>query len=202
MSMPYRGKFKIASPFGLRTDPITGEKEIFHSGVDLVSLGDKTVVSVSSGTVVRSRIVTDTSDKTSEWGNYVAVQSNGLLFYYCHLSERIADVGDFVTEGGVIGVEGSTGRSTGSHLHLEIRYGEERLDPADYLKIPNVAGYIFSKAEDEGHAWSDDAVEWACENGIILGDGDGRLRLSDNATREEVAVMLYRTYQFIKGVKK
>lgn len=200
MSMPYRGKFKIASPFGFRRDPISGKEGAFHGGVDLVSLGDKDVLSVSAGVVVRSRIVTDTSNKTSEWGNYVAVQSEGLLFYYCHLSERLVSEGDFVPEGGIVGVEGSTGRSTGSHLHLEIRYGEEKINQADHIGIPNAAGYVFSPPADEGHEWSRDALKWALENGIILGSG-GKLRLSDGATREETAVMLYRIYQLLKGVK-
>ena len=113
--MPYDGDFRVASEYGARIDPINGESA-FHGGIDLVSLGSRAIKCVEDGIVLRSRIVTDKTNRTSEWGNYVSVQSGERIYYYCHMSERLVSAGDRVRAGDVLGIEGSTGRSTGSHL--------------------------------------------------------------------------------------
>lgn len=200
-TMPYSGKFKIASGYGYRTDPIKGEYS-FHSGLDLVSLESKNVICVEGGVVLRSRIVTDPTNKTSEWGNYISIQSNeNKIYYYCHLSERLVSAGDKVNAGDVIGIEGSTGRSTGSHLHFEVRINSTPTDPSPLLDIPNQVGYIFTPEKNLIHDWARDGVEWAKENGILLGDGQGNLRLGDPVTREECAVLLNRLYKMINETK-
>ena len=67
-AMPFACGFRVASPFGIRADPITGEPGVWHGGVDLVGLdGDRSVRAAAGGTVLRSRIVTDPADRTSEW---------------------------------------------------------------------------------------------------------------------------------------
>ncbi len=186
------------SPYGSRIDPISGTPS-WHGGIDLVGTGSKEVRCAKGGVVVRSRIVTDTTDRTSEWGNYVAVQSGEYVIYYCHLSKRLVSVGDTVAEGDVLGIEGSTGRSTGSHLHFEVRKNNVAVNPAEFLMIPNEAGFTLDgnsviSGENGGSVpskWAADGVKWAVDNGILLGDGCS-LRLRDGITREEAAVMLHR----------
>ena len=132
MAAPYSGEYRITSNFGMRVDPFTGEQTP-HKGVDLVGV-DKTIHAVKGGVVVQSRIVTDTSISTSEWGEYISIRDEGgYIAYYAHLSERYVTVGQTVTEGQAIGREGSTGRSTGSHLHFEVRAGTKSVDPLAYI---------------------------------------------------------------------
>lgn len=199
MKMPYKCKFKIASGFGMRIDPING-KNTFHSGLDLVSLDSKDVLSIEDGVVVRSRIVTDPGNCTSEWGNYIAIRSTKneeRVIYYCHLSKRIANYGDIVKAGDIIGIEGSIGRSTGSHLHLEVRLNNISTDPSALLSLPNKVGYIHENKTIPTHDWSKEAVEWAVQNKIILGDGSGDIRLTSPITREECTVLLHRIFKIL-----
>ena len=196
MKMPFPGGFAVTSPFGWRTDPITGE-DAWHGGIDLV--GDtEDVTSVGGGVVLRSRIVTDPADRTWEWGNYVSVQADdGTVVYYCHLAARRVASGDRVEPGTPIGIEGETGRVTGRHLHFEVRRNGVQIDAAAYLGIPNRAGVrvgaeTLPKDGDGAHPWGRDAVAWAVKRGILRGDGAGHLRLGDACTREEVTAMLYR----------
>lgn len=223
MILPYKSgvSVRVVSPYGWRKDPFTGE-DAWHSGVDLVSMGDKTVVSVADGVVGVSTIITDPTNRTSEWGNYVRVDGyGGRKYYFCHLSERLVTAGQEVSAGDVIGVEGSTGRSTGSHLHLEVRYPfDAPINAAELLGIPNIPGtvaYINPESEvteemedetmedekkpaensSEPNEWAKEAVEWAVENGIIYGTGDGELKLRDSCTREQMMVFLHRFAQLI-----
>ncbi len=172
----------------------------------MVGTGSKEVRCAVGGVVVRSRIVTDVNDRTSEWGNYVAVQSGEYVIYYCHLSKRLVSAGDAVAEGNVLGIEGSTGRSTGSHLHFEVRKNNVAVNPAEFLGIPNEAGFTFEGDSTDGIAdtngdnaspWAAEGVKWAVESGILLGDGRS-LRLRDGITREECAVMLHRLLRLIE----
>ncbi len=207
-AMPFASGFRVASPFGNRVDPITGEPGSWHGGVDLVDLdGDRSVRAAAGGTVLRSRIVTDPADRTSEWGHYLSVAGDdGFTVYYCHLESRSAAAGERVEAGQVIGVEGSTGRSTGIHLHFEVRDGAgNQTDPCAYLGIPNEVGYIRTPEGTgdrdngirtaclaEAHDWSREAVGWAVDRGILRGRGNGDPALGEPVTREEVCVMLMR----------
>lgn len=217
MILPYKSgtAVQMASPYGYRVDPITGEPGVPHNGIDLVSNGDKTVVAVVNGVVLRSRMVTDRSNRTWEWGNYVSViGDDGFTYYYCHLASRMVTAGERVVAGQALGVEGSTGRSTGSHLHFEVRNASGiAIDPTDILGIVNTDGAVnadeIEEQEDQNmddekkttdsvpNEWARDAVEWAVENGIIYGTGDGELKLRDNCTREQMLVFLYRFAQSI-----
>ncbi len=124
------------------------------------------------GVVVRSRIVTDSSDRTSEWGNYVAVQSGERVIYYCHLSKRLVSVGDAVAEGDVLGIEGSTGRSTGSHLHFEVRENNIAVNPAEFLGIPNEVGFTVNRGDDSvGSAGGSDINAGDSNSGKVSGNG-------------------------------
>ena len=137
--MIYSGKFKVTSPFGWRT--LNGVPDD-HKGIDVVGITDKHVCAVVGGRVVSSTMITDKSDRTWEWGNYVRVDGDdGRRYYYCHLSKRLVSVGRRVEAGQHIGIEGNTGYSFGSHCHFEVRDGGgNSIDPTPFLGIPNKAG--------------------------------------------------------------
>lgn len=132
-------KYRLTSPYGQRT--LNGTSQ-FHNGVDLVGVGNKAVCSVCDGTVLSSQIITDKSNRTWEWGNYVAVQaSDGAVIYYCHLASRAVKKGDKIKKGQRIGIMGNTGYSFGAHLHFEVRRNNKAINAAEYLGIPNKAGH-------------------------------------------------------------
>ena len=139
--LPFKSqKCRLTSPYGYRVHPINGWRH-FHGGVDLVAIGGDEVVAVADGKVARSRIVTDKSNATWEWGEYIAVTGNdGVTIYYCHLAKRLAQVGQTIKAGDVIGVQGATGQVTGEHLHFECRRGTKQIDAAEYLGIKNALG--------------------------------------------------------------
>ena len=139
--LPYKSqKCRLTSKYGYRTHPIRGWRH-FHGGVDLVGVGSDEVIAVTSGIVVQSRIVTDKTNSTWEWGEYIAVSgSDGKIIYYCHLKKRLVNVATADKAGDVIGIQGSTGQSTGPHLHFEVRKGTKQISAAEYLGIPNEAG--------------------------------------------------------------
>ena len=139
MQLPYKGDVRVSSPFGWRT--MNGER-VYHKGIDLVGT-EKTVRAVVGGVVGQSIIITDPTNRTSEWGNYVRVDGeDGRLYYYCHLSKRLVDRGAKVSVGDAIGIEGSTGKSTGSHLHFEVRENGKSIDPTTIIGIRNAVGTV------------------------------------------------------------
>lgn len=139
MKIPFiGGKCKLTSPFGTRT--LNGKSD-YHSGYDLVGVGSDEVTAIAPGKVVQSRMVTDKTNKTWEWGNYICVQGDdGLLYYYCHLKLRSVAVGKTVKVGDLLGVMGNTGYSFGAHLHLEVRKDGKAICPEGVCGIPNKVG--------------------------------------------------------------
>ena len=137
--MIYSGKFKVTSPFGQR---VLNDVKDNHKGIDVVGLDDKYVCAVTSGVVLVSQIITDKSNRTWEWGNYVCVRGDdGKLYYYCHLSKRLVSVGKRINAGDHIGIEGNTGYSFGSHCHFEVRNSSgQSIDPTPFLGIANAVG--------------------------------------------------------------
>lgn len=200
MRMPFDSSFRVSSPYGYRIDPITGESA-WHGGVDLVS-ADRQVRAVIGGSVCQSRIVTDPENRTSEWGNYIAIAcDDGSLTYYCHLDARAVEQGRRVEAGQVIGIEGQTGRTTGVHLHFEVRtHGGVQRDPCAYLGIPNTVGYTWNPPkpwEEQASDWAREAVGWAVEKGILKGRGGDDYALREPVTREELCVMLWRAREVL-----
>lgn len=124
---------RITSLFGVRKDPFTG-KARFHAGIDIAgSVGDE-VYAAADGVVVHS-------GRDSAEGNNITIDhGNGIRTRYMHLSRLIAQVGDNVEKGDVIGELGSTGRSTGPHLHYEVVLNGEPSDPRTYLKATRKVG--------------------------------------------------------------
>lgn len=139
MILPYKGTVRVSSPFGWRT--LSGKRE-YHKGIDLVGT-DKTVRAVVGGVVGQSTIITDPANRTSQWGNYVRIDGeDGRLYYYCHLSQRLVSRGTKIKAGDALGVEGSTGKSTGSHLHFEVRENGKSIDPTAIIGIKNIVGAV------------------------------------------------------------
>lgn len=137
MVLPYKsGTVRVSSCYGWRT--LDGKRE-WHNGVDLVG-SDKTIVAPCDGVIGNSTIITDPTNRTSEWGNYIRIDAGGgLMIYLCHMAQRLVKTGQRVKAGDVIGIEGSTGKSRGSHCHFEIRKNGVAVDPTPYLGIPNSA---------------------------------------------------------------
>ena len=153
---------RITSKYGYRIHPIDKIRK-FHAGLDIVTDdgGKFPVAAVTGGTVVRSRIVkrNGAKDATWQWGEYIAIYGvDGKYCYYCHLSKRLVHVGDRVEAGQQIGISGTTGYSTGIHLHFEVRNAAGKsINAADYLGIPNRVGKVeISQLEVKG---VDKAVE-------------------------------------------
>ena len=102
---------------------------------------DKTLVAPCDGVVRSSAIITDKSNTTWEWGNYIRIdRADGLQIFMCHMAERKVKVGQTVKAGDVVGIEGNTGYSFGSHCHFEVRKNGTSVDPTPYLGIANAAG--------------------------------------------------------------
>ena len=114
-----------------------------HYGIDMVGLSDKNIYSPVAGTVVDSRWEND-SDHSQGYGQLVRIldSESGLYFIFGHLSERSVSEGDTVTAGQKIGVEGSTGNSTGSHVHYQVSsdWNTGTVNPANYGTFQNVEG--------------------------------------------------------------
>lgn len=117
----------ISSEFGARVHPIIGEWQSGHKGIDIASGKGNPILAAKSGTVVKSYL-------SSSYGNYVVVShGGGLMTAYAHMSKRMVSVGDTVSAGQQIGTVGSTGNSTGNHLHFEVYVDGAVVNPMDYV---------------------------------------------------------------------
>lgn len=117
---------RVSSPFGYRIHPIYGDWR-FHSGVDLPAPSGTPIIASRSG-----KVTLTTYDGSA--GYYVVVNHmDGFETKYLHMTHYIVSAGDYVTAGQVIGYVGSTGASTGAHLHFGIYYNGTAVNPADYI---------------------------------------------------------------------
>lgn len=135
MSKLYEGEYKITSPFGPRN--LSGDTRP-HKGIDCVGINSKNIIAPTNGMIVSSQIITNKSNPTWEWGNYVKMDDlNGFYLFFCHLATRRVKVGQTVDKGQLIGTEGATGYSFGGHLHFEVRRksDNESINPQDYFRI-------------------------------------------------------------------
>ena len=120
VSYPLR-RVKITSPYGYRKDPFTGKKR-FHNGIDLHARGE-TVLAMMEGVVVKVG-----QDNAS--GKYVTLRHGSYTVSYCHLSRVLTRKGAMVRPRDAVGITGSTGRSTGEHLHITCRLDGKSVDPS------------------------------------------------------------------------
>ena len=117
---------KLTSPFGYRTHPTTGEWK-FHNGVDLANNQGTPIYAVRSGTVTVAAY-------GSTYGYYVTINhGDGFSSLYAHMTHYVVSKGQYVQQGQLIGYMGSTGRSTGPHLHFSIFYNGSAVNPMNYI---------------------------------------------------------------------
>ena len=122
---------QISQRFGPSTfwfEPAYGGYPHFHTGVDLVAPFGTQVLAADDG------VVALVGSSSSGYGNYVVIaHSGGLDTLYGHLATTLVKVGQAVSQGQPVGLEGSTGNSTGAHVHFELRINQKPVDPAPYL---------------------------------------------------------------------
>ncbi|HZF27334.1 MAG TPA: peptidoglycan DD-metalloendopeptidase family protein [Steroidobacteraceae bacterium] len=122
---------QVSQRFGPSTywfEPAYGNYPHFHTGIDMVEPFGSPVFAADDG------VVALVGASSSGYGNFVVIaHSGGLDTLYGHLSAALVRVGDRVTQGTAVGLEGSTGNSTGAHLHFELRINQRPVDPTPYL---------------------------------------------------------------------
>ncbi|MBR5515549.1 MAG: M23 family metallopeptidase [Clostridia bacterium] len=223
MLNPYKGgEFEVTSVYGNRT--IGGINE-FHTGLDIVGRSGKELLAICPGEVISSTIVPKSSnDITWQWGNYVIIKADtGQRIIYAHLSKRLVSKGQRVNTGDVIGIEGNTGYSFGSHCHLEVRNSSNKtsneVNTPKFTGIPNKIGKYNVKVEKDltkeevqalinaskervWHYWDEIKKEapWAYEplmnlyqKGYFKGADPGDLKISQ--TKMETLVVMARALQ-------
>lgn len=193
-NLPITDDFTVTATYGQKGDYWVGG----HQGVDIVA-PNKTIYATCDGTV---RVVN--YDKGG-WGRYVTIgDENGLVHIFCHLENNSVRVkpGDKVNRTSVIGIMGTTGNSTGVHLHYQINRNGVSINPCDHLGIPNQKGKYNSKDyeireeidmykdDDKIAKWAKESVYYAKDKGYMLGDADGNFRPNDPLTRQEMAVLI------------
>jgi murein DD-endopeptidase MepM/ murein hydrolase activator NlpD len=116
----------ISSPFGRRIDPMNGRLSV-HKGVDFAAKAGSDVIAVAAGVVTAA-------GRRSGYGNAVEVShADGYVTLYAHNQSNLVQVGDLVQRGQVIAKVGSTGRSTGSHVHFEVSQNGRVVNPTSYI---------------------------------------------------------------------
>ena len=189
--LPFRGKVRVTCPFGKAGNWQAG----FHVGLDLVGDENKRVHPIGNG------VVESVNAHGGAYGKHVCVKhEDGNVSLYAHLANIYVDKGQKVGISSALGMEGATGNTSGSHLHLEIHRGYYKyppkgsspasctwlLNPAEALGIENQVGEAVSLTE-KASEWAKEAQDWVIENNI----SDG-LRPKEEVTREETWVMLWR----------
>ena len=124
--IPMGKDYRVTSGFGIRNDPFTGQLAM-HEGLDFVADIGSPIIATAAGTVTRSAW-------DASYGNVVEVSHiEGFITRYAHLSKRLVEVGQKVQRGDTIAQLGSTGRSTGPHLHYEVIRNDRVLNPTQML---------------------------------------------------------------------
>jgi hypothetical protein len=203
MNSCFKGKFKVTSGYKL-------PERLDHKGIDLVGLTDKTVYAPCDGTIGSSTIVTDKSNKTWEWGNYVRLDTadGKYSLFFCHLASRAVVKGRKVKKGDKLGVMGHTGYCIpsgvkGTHTHFEVRKKgtSVTIDPAEFLGIPNKVGtyeYIERKMLESGND-----IVWQLMNGvpaIEINEPQRAIKALDKAKNDADFMSLYWIiYKMVNG---
>ena len=118
---------KINNEFGFRRNPFGGRTYEFHPGMDIDGERGEIVLAPANGTIIKA-------GSTGGYGNMIEIlHGNGITTRYGHLSKIEVSVGDTITRGQEIGLIGSTGRSTGPHLHFELRLNDRSINPRHFL---------------------------------------------------------------------
>ncbi len=126
MLWPSAASRYISSYFGMRIHPIYKYPRM-HNGIDIAAAGGTNILAAADGKVIEATY-------NSGYGNYIVIDhGGGVSTLYAHASRRIAKVGDRVSRGQVIALVGTTGNSTGNHLHFEVRINGNPVNPLNYL---------------------------------------------------------------------
>ena len=124
---PIPGRYHLTSKFGYRIHPLTGTRRL-HAGIDIGANTGDAVYAAAAGVV-------SISEYSSSAGNYIMINhGGGLSTVYMHNSKLLVSVGDQVKKGQLIALAGSTGWSTGAHLHFGVRVNGTYVNPEPYLK--------------------------------------------------------------------
>ena len=115
----------VSSPYGYRKDPFTGKRK-FHAGTDYVTATENVYA------MMPGRIRKIGYDK--RLGNFITIDHGDFHVTYAHLHTVVGDKGDIVRAGQSVGISGSTGRSTGEHLHVSMRYKKDVVDPDLFIR--------------------------------------------------------------------
>jgi murein DD-endopeptidase MepM/ murein hydrolase activator NlpD len=122
----------IGSGYGIRLDPFTGQ-QAFHKGIDFAAPIGTNIFAAAGGVVIASEL-------NSGYGNMVEIDhGNNLVTRYAHASKIVVKTGDLIKRGQKVAEVGSTGRSTGPHLHFEVLVNGEQQNPARFLAAGNDA---------------------------------------------------------------
>lgn len=120
-------EYRLSSPFGRRVDPIT-KRWALHKGLDFVGKYGTKVHATAGGTIKYA-------DRNGAYGNLVEIDHGyGITTRYAHLKQVLVSEGDTVKKGDVVGLQGNSGRSTGSHLHYEVRFNRVAMNPKKFIK--------------------------------------------------------------------
>lgn len=133
---PFATVYRISSRFGTRSDPFQGSAA-FHSGLDFAAPSGTSVLAAGDGQV-------SFAGQRSGYGNVVEIDhGNGIISRYAHLSAILVRKGQVIASGDVVARVGSTGRSTGPHLHFEVRRNGSPQNPSRYLDLAqNLRNYL------------------------------------------------------------
>jgi len=124
---PLQDIYQVSSPYGYRMDPFTNVSSL-HEGVDLSAEANSRIFATADGVVMQS-------GQVGGYGILIEIKHDtGLMTRYGHASKLFVQVGDVVKKGQLIGLVGSTGRSTGNHLHYEVLFGGQSIDPQKLMK--------------------------------------------------------------------
>ena len=139
MNSPYEGKFRITQTF----------KGSAHDGLDLVGIDSKEIHATATGKIVKAGWENE-NNHAQGFGQYVVILADGKYYHYGHLSEIRCKLGQQVKITDVIGIEGSTGNSTGSHCHYCIRTS---MSPGTFLDVCSISGIpnVLSGVYDDGY---------------------------------------------------
>jgi len=132
LSQPISGA-QVTGPFGRRVDPLNGRFAI-HPGIDLAGPLNSRIFSTNAGKVAFA-------GRKVAYGNVVEIDHGyGIVTRYAHMSKILVREGETVRKGQTLGIQGSTGRSTGPHLHYEVRIDDHAVNPAKFLEAGE---YVF-----------------------------------------------------------
>ena len=132
MPLGYPMQGTVTSNFGLRSDPFN-HRPAFHAGIDLTGTIGQKIKATADGIVKKS------SYEKNGFGHLVILRhGNGYETLFGHMSKRMVKRGEKIQRGQVIGRMGNTGRSTGPHLHYEVRYKGKSINPRKYLSVANL----------------------------------------------------------------